>query len=297
MNNLNNNHCVVILNYNDWNSCAKLATAIKGFNNIYRIVIVDNCSNDDSVDQLNKVFLYDDKVKVLESGKNGGYSYGNHVGCLYVIEKYKADYITIANPDVMFDETTLDAIIKCISSVGNKVGIVSCMMRCLSEIDLPSAWKLPKYSDCILENLMILRKIVGNKMIYGKKKFSKPIVEVESVAGSFFTISKDAYENIKGFDTATFLYYEENILTKRLKENDYKNYILTNYYYDHMHSVVINNTFKSVKERLKLAYQSRSYYAKRYLKCGKLQMLLLKITFYIGLSDYLLALKILGLKR
>jgi GT2 family glycosyltransferase len=159
----------------------------------------------------------------------------------------------------------------------------------MSDIDLPIAWKLPTFKDCILENLIILKRIIGEKIRYNEKYLSASrFCEVDVLPGSFFCISKKAIRDVDFFDENTFLYYEENILSAKLKEKKYHNYIITEDEYIHNHSVSINKSIKSVRQRLLIASRSRLYYCKHYLKIKKWQEMLYNITVAIGTNDYVL---------
>ena len=96
---------IVILNYKDFHTVIKLINLIKNYNALDKIVVVDNLSPDDSFDKLKS--LKSDKVDVIQSKRNGGYSYGNNFGAFYLIEQYRIDILFIANPDVIFTENFL----------------------------------------------------------------------------------------------------------------------------------------------------------------------------------------------
>lgn len=63
---------IVILNYNDALSTLKILKQIRNYSAIDHIVIVDNLSPDGSFQQLKS--LAGDKVDVIQSDRNGGYS-------------------------------------------------------------------------------------------------------------------------------------------------------------------------------------------------------------------------------
>lgn len=283
-------HCVIILNYNDWKSCVKLINKIKNYANITNIVIVDNHSTDNSYLKLKEIFDVCNKIFILSTEQNGGYAYGNNYGCEFAIDRLNADYLTIANPDIFFTEKVMQEIIDFFqhSDISN-VGAITCKMNCHSDIDLPSAWKLPTYRDCILENLLLLRRILGNRTRYPDKYFIDEYVPVEVVAGSFFSMSSSTFKMIGGFDRDTFLYYEENILAKRLMDAGFTNYIINRDSYDHIHSLSIDKTYNSVKSKLDLAYKSRYLYVSKYLETKKIGLIFLKITYIIGCHNYLAA--------
>ena len=61
------NICAVILNYNDAQTTKKLAESWKDSRAIHNIIIVDNCSTDDSWEQLQ--VLKDEKVELIRTEK------------------------------------------------------------------------------------------------------------------------------------------------------------------------------------------------------------------------------------
>ncbi len=61
----------------------------------YRIVVIDNDSNDESVKELACLFP---NLTVIQSGCNWGYSGGNNLGFEYAIAN-GADYVLVLNPD------------------------------------------------------------------------------------------------------------------------------------------------------------------------------------------------------
>lgn len=161
-------------------------------------------------------------------------------------------------------------------------------MNCESTPNLLSTWKLPKYSDCILNNLTILRKIIGDRTIYRKNELNQTTpVKVDVLAGSFFIIRSKAFTSVKGFDDSVFLYNEENILSKKLKEKGWSNLYLNYLSYDHYHSISINKSFSSEAKKLDLAYKSRLIYCEKYLKINKIKKIFFVITYKIGKFNYL----------
>lgn len=282
--------CLIVLNYNDYPTTAEFVNFARKMMTIEKIIVVDNNSTDDSYEKLKD--FYDDKIDIICTKDNRGYAFGNNYGAYYAIDKYAPQYIIIANPDVVFEERVVKAMERCIED-NNNSGVVACKMKCVSGIKLPVASKIPTYKDCILENLMLLRRVIGNTLEYDESKIKKGIVNVDALPGSLFMISADVFKKVGGFDENTFLYYEENILAYRLKTHGYNNFLIADEEYIHKHSVSINKNIESVKKRLELAFSSRYYFCKEYLNCNYFQLAFLKLTFFVGLFDYLIGKKIL----
>ena len=282
---------LIVLNYNDADTVIQYINKIKEYKNIDHIVIVDNCSTDDSYDRL-KVLESGDKILLIQTDRNKGYASGNNFGAYYAKEKWNPDYLVISNPDVEFEEDVIDEL-KGVFSIKDDAAGVTCMMNCTSGIKLPVAWRIPTYRDCLMENLIILKRLLHYSNEYSSAKLGKVIVAAEAIPGSFFMVDTKRFLEVEGFDENTFLYYEENILGKRFKEKGYKQYLLTKYEYIHRHSVSINRTYEKVGQRLRMGYKGREYYCVTYLGINKLQKLLLRTTFEIGTFNYVVAKRIL----
>ena len=87
---------MVILNYMDKNRALELSRRCITFSCIDKVVIVDNCSPDDSYSWL-KQENDDVNIEIIKSEKNGGFSYGNNYCAKYLIKKYNPKYILFAN--------------------------------------------------------------------------------------------------------------------------------------------------------------------------------------------------------
>lgn len=276
---------LVVLNYNDSETTISFLNHIKKYGIIERIVVVDNCSTDDSFKELKK--FEGGNIDVLQTDKNRGYAAGNNYGVGYLTKECNPEYIIISNPDVFFEEAALETMVEFLESRPDAAA-VTCKMNCLSTISLPIAWKLPKFADCLVQDSYILKKIFGDPLEYSKEELDFGICNVDVLPGSLFIIKAAAFDKVGGFDEHTFLYYEENILAFKLKEAGYKNYLLNCCSYDHMHSVSIDKNIASVKKRFEIAYKSREWYCKEYLKANSLQLGLLHIFYKIGVFNYLI---------
>lgn len=266
---------IVILNYNDNASTITLADSIKDYGSLERVLIVDNCSSDNSYKVLSEHYEGSPKVEVLLSERNGGYSYGNNFGANYLIDKYNIDIILIANPDVLFDESVVIRM-KEVFERHNEYAVLSAVMtRPDGTVDKAPYRDLFSYSHDLFDNSLLVRR-----MVYEKKHFlvdhSKSVQDVEVIQGSFFAIRADVFRRIKGLDDNIFLYYEEMILAKKLKDAGYKTGLLTNYTYLHNHSTSIMKSMKRIKI-WRAVLKSKYYYQKNYNHINYAQMVLLKI--------------------
>lgn len=267
---------VVILNYRDAATTERLCRKISSYDIIDHIVIVDNQSPDDSYEVLSK--LSSEKVHVIQSDKNGGYSYGNNVGANYLINECQIDILYIANPDVEFEalfiEKTAEVIL---SGRAQATGGVMLMPDGRSGVD---DTKINRYMDDLLDCTLLLKHLIRKK----KKTVhpGKEIVDAEFLYGSLFGIDAAVFREVGGFDESVFLYCEERILGRKLTGQGYRLAIDTSVSYLHRHAVSVERSVKKV-EQIKILYQSRRYYYQKYVKPGKFRQCMLDLGMGYGL--------------
>ncbi len=259
---------VIIVNYNDAEDTKKYVNTISKYEIINRIVVVDNLSTIvGTFDKLKK--LENEKVKVISSDKNGGYDYGNNFGVRYlqsINEKY--DYIIISNPDIEITET---AIKHCLEVIDNdkKIGVIA--PRMFDKENKPirrSAWKMRTFGLDVIHSTRLLEMIfykILRSGEYSTKEYEKELLEVEAISGAFFIIRSNVLEEINLLDENVFLFYEEDILAKKLKEKGYKTISLNSEKFIHFESQTIGKTYSYFKKKKEL-YKSKIYYHKTYNK-------------------------------
>ena len=270
---------LIVLNYNDYVTTSKYINFIKHYSLIDNVIVVDNCSTDNSYEKLK---IYEsDKIDVIKSDKNGGYAYGNNYGIRYAKEQYKPDYLIISNPDVFFEENIIEIMKKFIEENDN-IGIVSPTVINNQNSNMPVAWKLPGYWENSFSMIIILNKFLNKKNYYKEDYFTGEFSVVDVIPGSFFMIKSDVFYEINLFDEKTFLFGEENILAYKLNKKGYKNIILNNIFYNHEHSASINKSFNTLIAKYNILYNSLKYYNKEYLNTSIFKDIIFFMFFKIG---------------
>ena len=270
---------IIILNYNSEDDTVKYVETIKTYEVLNKIVIVDNKStNNNAFKKL--LSLKNDKIDVIQSDKNGGYSYGNNYALKYLEEKQeKYDYIIISNPDV---SVTQKAIIECVNKLEQNKDVAVVAPRMFDKENKPirrSSWKIRTpildmiHSTRLLE-LLFYKKL--RKGEYNNEEYKKSELEVEAISGAFFVIKYEIFKKINYFDDKVFLFYEEDILANKIKKIGYKILSLNNINFIHYESKTINKTH-SYYRRIKQLYKSKMYYQQEYNKITKFQEIIFKI--------------------
>lgn len=270
---------VIIVNYNDVEDTEKYVNTITKYELINRIVVVDNLSTTaGTFEKLQK--LESEKVKVISSEKNGGYDYGNNFGIRYLKnlgEEY--DYYIISNPDIEISEEAIKHCLEVIEK-DSEIGVIA--PRMFNKDNNPirrSSWKMRTFGLDVVHSTRVLEllfyKILRNGE-YSSKDYENEILEVEAISGAFFIIRNSVLQEIGLFDEEVFLFYEEDILAKRLSEKKYKTISLNSEKFIHYESQTIGKTLNYYKKMRQL-FISKIYYHKKYNKINTLQVLIFHI--------------------
>lgn len=269
---------MVILNYNDYDTTKKYIDMIKDYKVLNSIVVVDNNSLDGSYDKLSKIS--NNKISVIKTDKNKGYAYGNNYGIKYLNDNSDVDYIIISNPDIIVEEKTITKLKKDMDD-DNSISIICPVIEQLGE--RIRGWRLPTIKDEILMNINYVQRKVKKGLNYNEEKFKDKLTKIDVVPGCFFMVRKDIMDLVGNFDESTFLYYEENILAKKLKNIEKKSYIDNTVSVIHDLSISVDKSFNSIN-KYKILKQSQKYFVKNYLNANIFDMILLGLTYRISLG-------------
>lgn len=274
----------LILNYNSAELTSMYAKNVAEYKLVDHVIVVDNCSTDNSYDILSK--LDTPNIHVVQSKRNGGYSYGNNWGARYS-ERFNTDLLFISNADVYVSEENINRIISAFEH--SDYAVLSGIEYDINNvITKPPIWRMNTYvndfADCFYLGRMINRKKQTIDVNYSLK-----IQNVDIVKGSFLAVRLRDFIDVGGFDEGVFLFCEERILAKKMKDAGKKVGVVPSAKYLHNHSVSINKSYKKRRLQMKLLYKSRLYYNERYEGVNKIKLLILKLAMEWSLFEFFIA--------
>lgn len=290
---------IIILNYNNFLDTIKCVESVEQFNTAnIKYVIVDNGSTDANAVPKIKQFVgnrFQGKSLIINEGDtapsslpdvtfliskvNNGYACGNNKGLKILEKDHDVDRILILNNDILFVEDIIPNLIKLQDSL-NDCAIMSPLLlkKDGKEFDYNCARLDPSCGKLIRTNFLmpyywIVKKrydlIFRKQMLLMSYTYPYPnFFAVELPSGACMLIKKDIFKQIEYFDPNTFLYYEENILFRKIQAIGMRNYISTNSRCIHLGAV---STSKSPTPVIaKMQYNSCKYYIRTYLKPSKI---------------------------
>lgn len=254
---------IVIVNWNSKNHLRKCIKSILKYpsESLDKIIIVDNNSNDDSLNFLE--FIDDKRINLIKNKKNHGFAKACNQGAKLSDSKNK--YILFLNPDIIINKKVLDKSVYFMERKSSKsIGIFGIALTKGKKITntcrrFPSLLTL--FADTTGLSLFI--KNIGWKMLEWDHKSSK---KVDQLIGAYFLIRRDLFQNLNGFDERFFVYSEEVDLSYRAMLKGY-----SSYYYHRLKCFHYGGgcTENILVKRLYLSNYGRLLYFKKHLKTSK----------------------------
>ncbi|MBI6630198.1 glycosyltransferase family 2 protein [Pontibaca salina] len=213
---------VVILNYRTPELTLKAAGAALADSDQLRaeIVIVDNDSRDGSFDQISKVIARkgwsrNDRVRLIDAGRNGGFGAGNNVGIQAgLADGTRPDFVYLLNSDAWPEQGAISCLLDFMHATP-KAGLAGSGIRGDDGVDHQTAFRFPsiasEFEGAVRTGIfsrLLARHIVALPC------FDEP-TQVDWVAGASLMIRMSMLEQIDLFDETFFLYFEETELCHR----------------------------------------------------------------------------------
>lgn len=189
---------IILVNYKNYKDTLQCLESLDKVNypNL-SIIVVDNDSKDESVEILKR--YANDRVKIVGSGYNGGFAYGNNFGIKMALEN-GSDYVLLLNNDTKVDKDFLTPLVQ-VTDNDEKVGIVSSRIMFYPEVD--KIWYAGGRVDW--SNLRAIH--YGLKETISEKYLKN--CDVDFASGCCMLIPKRVFEEVGMLPEEYFMYYED----------------------------------------------------------------------------------------
>ena len=250
---------VILINYNSTEhtiNCVNSIVEKTSKNCNYQIIITDNCSEKDEYLKLKSYCdsLQNEFVSLYQNTINAGFGGGNMFGLQFA----NANYYAFVNNDTLFKNDCL-SILKTALDTNQNIGIAGA--QAFKEND-DFMISLDHFASPTREILGRNFLEISNSKKYPKRKrmYTNPI-QVNFVPGSFMFVMANDFNEVKGFDTNIFLYYEETDLCIRLSKIDKQAYLVPEAEFIHFHGASTPRSMAIKKElKISLLYIIRKHY-------------------------------------
>jgi GT2 family glycosyltransferase len=192
---LNKKIFVVIVTYNGAKWIEKCISSVLNSSYPIKIVIVDNCSQDNSIEILNRF----PQIHLIQSQENLGFGKANNIGINFALNN-QADYVFLLNQDTWIFEETIQSLVE-IAEENPDFGILSPLHFSADGINLDESFKT-YYS----------RKV----------EVFKDVVIVPFVNAAAWLVSRKCIEKVGFFEPMYSHYGEDRNYCDRVLYHDFK---------------------------------------------------------------------------
>lgn len=267
---------VIIVNYNVKEFLQNLLHSIEkaSFNLTKEIIIVDNASDDGSVEFIKEKFP---NVKLIVNKKNLGFGKANNIG----LKEAKGKYILLINPDALVAEDTFEKMIEFFKSKAD-AGLAGCKilnpdgtLQLACRRSFPGPWTS-------------FTKVTGLSSLFPKSKLfarynltyldENLTYEVDAISGSFMMMKREVYEKVGGFDEQFFMYGEDLDLCYRIQKAGYK------VYYYHETQIIHykgESTKRSSFDETKVFYNAMDLFVKKHFSSSFIVEIILRTAIVV----------------
>lgn len=262
---------IIIVNYNVKEFLQNLIHSIeKASPNLTKeIIIIDNASDDGSVDFIKEKFP---QIKLIANSKNLGFGKANNIG----LKQAAGKYILLINPDTLVAEDTFEKMIKFFES-NSEAGLAGCKilnpdgsLQLACRRSFPGPWTS-------FTKVTGLSSMFPNNKIFARYNLTyldeNKTYEVDAISGSFMMMRKEVYEKVGGFDEQFFMYGEDLDLCYRIQKAGFKVY----YFHD---TQIIHykgeSTKRSSLDETKVFYSAMHLFVKKHLSSSLLVEFILR---------------------
>lgn len=217
----------------------------------YEIIVIDNNSNDNSVQMLKTLERSNVKtLKLILNKKNLGFAKANN----QAVKESKGEHLLFLNSDIVVLD---DAIITLFDYYRQHEHVVNFLGGKLLNEDLsPQPSCGPFYSLPVAFAALFLK---GD--YWGLTRYSpNDIKEVDWVSGACIITKKEYFESIDGFDENIFMYMDEIDLLYRAKKDGYKVFFYPKAQFIHLGSASSHGRTQPILQ----VYKGYTYFYKKH---------------------------------
>lgn len=260
---------VITLNYNDAFTTCEFVDRLVEYDSVDHVLIVDNCSTDDSLEVFKK--YQNEKITVLANNRNAGYGAGNNFGIQYINDNWASKYVLLSNPDVVVDESALVGLEQFLEQNKEYAMVAPFMFNANMEKQKNTAMRIPGKWKYILSCSIILSKIFSFMHYRNIVNTAESVVQVGSLSGSMFMFRMEDMLNFGMYDEDIFLYGEEVVLGYKMKRAQKKVALLPRLSFVHKHSVSISKRYNTEIKKRRLMIKSQLHIIKKHYKANWLE--------------------------
>lgn len=230
-----------------------------------RVVVTDNCSGDDSVQQISAGISangWGAWASVMPLPRNGGFAYGNNEAIRPAIESSDPPrYVWMLNPDTLVKPRAVRTMLDFLDA-NPKIGIAGTRVINEDGSVRRSAFRFHNIASELESGLRLgfVSKLLSDKVV--AQPIPDQACEVDWVSGASIFVRREVFQNVGLLDESYFMYFEETDLCLRAARKGWSCWYVASASIVHLvgQASGVTGAKKNVKRRPKYWFDSRRHY-------------------------------------
>lgn len=200
----------------------------KKWQSLFEIVVIDNCSSDESVAYIKRLAKKYSNLRLIESGENLGFAKANN----FASKMANGKYLLLLNSDTIVQPNALEKLVS--GAAHHQLAVATPTLLNLNHThqaqggDLPSLFSLINHY-WLLDDLPLIGRHLPSTQKTGQNFFELPSVTAPDglsttfapfgwVGGTAMLVEKSWWDRADGFDEKIFMYGEDIELCQRIND-------------------------------------------------------------------------------
>ena len=230
-----------------------------------RVVVTDNLSGDDSVQQISAAIAannWGSWATLMPLPRNGGFAYGNNEAIRPALEGSDPPrYVFMLNPDTLVKPGALRTMLDFLDA-NSKVGIAGTRVVNEDETVRRSAFRFHTAASELEGGLRlgVVTKLLSDKVV--AQPIPTAACEVDWVSGASMFVRREVFKDVGLLDECYFMYFEETDFCLRARRKGWTCWYVPTASIVHLvgQASGVTGTKKNVKRRPRYWFDSRRHY-------------------------------------
>lgn len=212
---------LIIVNYNSGNFL--LGCVSSALRQVDQVIVVDNASSDDSLAQLEAVFLGDRKLEIVRNQENLGFAAGCNIGVAHSL----GDYLLFLNPDCVLEPDSVGHLWRALDD-RRDVGMVGGLLvdpdgaeQAGGRRAIPTPWRSFVRAFGLSRFANRWPRLFFDFHLHKQPLPTRPI-EVEAISGACMLVHRAAMRSVGHWDEGYFLHCEDLDFSMTLRGRGWK---------------------------------------------------------------------------